>query len=146
MPTFRLRHCADHSSILAFSNCSSVHFAVRFKKSGHGSRWSVSLESSVEDEFPSVVVDRTRRLAFETILNIFRWTVFSRLRWSALRDQVSQPYNSVEVTTASNSFKRFFKRCLLSVNSCLCLLKAPQVFATLLPRCRDPIKAPNQIF
>ena len=77
-------HCTHHFSMLTFSNCSAVHFTVRFKKTDHSSRWSVSLESFVENEHPSVVVDRTHRLAFRTILNVFRWNVLSQLLWSAM--------------------------------------------------------------
>ena len=43
---FRFLHCVTHCWRLAFSSCSSVHWATRFRKSRHGSKASASSSSS----------------------------------------------------------------------------------------------------
>ena len=102
---FRLRHYTVYWDTLAFSSSLSTHWAVRFKKSYHGSSSSGALCSS--SSFSAsllVVLAVARHLAFKTTLNIFLCTLRNRFWCSTLRVQLSLPYTRVEAIKASKNF------------------------------------------
>ena len=126
-----LLHVSSHSLCPDCMSCSSVHLAVRLRNSDHGSRTSTSSVSSSAslDECSLEVATSLVLFAFKSILSIRRCTVRSRLCWSILRVQHSQPYRTVEETTALNNFKRSRSRNRLLVSSSLCFVNAPHAAA-----------------
>ena len=88
-------HClflqvASHSSCPAFLSCSSVQRVVRLRKSGQGSKVSISSASSSFSLEPWLeVASNFHLLAFKTMRNIFRWTDRSLHCCSFFKVQVS---------------------------------------------------------